>query len=114
MPWANQQIKAASVNGPNQATAVLPGKGKGGGGKGGGGGGGGGARRGAPIVVSDWLERLENAKNRLEKAEAAGDKKAMASAQRDIDRAIQKLKKAKEEGEDVPELEGFWGFDWLG
>lgn len=96
------------------ATAVLPGKGKGGGKGGGGGGGGGGARRGAPIIVSDWLERLENAKNRFEKAEAAGDKRGMASAQRDIDRAIQKLKKAKEEGEDVPEFEGLWGFDWLG
>ena len=98
------------------ATAILPGAKK----KGfkGGGGGGGGAkagRRGAPIVVEDWLERLDAAKHRLDEAESKGDKRGAAIARREVEKAIDKLKKAKEEGADVPEgLWNLWGFNWLG
>lgn len=72
----------------------------------------GGKRRGARIIVEDWLDRREAALHRLKKAQDDGDKRAEQSAQHDLDRAIDKLKKAQEEGENVPP--NLWGFNWLG
>lgn len=68
---------------------------------------------GRPIDVLDWAEKLEAAKHRLSEAKNDAQKRA---AERDIERIKEKLKKAKDEGLDVPEglIDGFWGFNWLG
>jgi hypothetical protein len=94
------------------ATALMPGSKKKGA-KGAGPGGGG--RRGPKVDVDQWVENLEAAQRRLEKAKEDSNKGAERVAQREIDRAIDKLKKAKDEGEDVPD--GLWNlgsFNWLG
>jgi hypothetical protein len=95
------------------ATALLPGAKKiaaKGAGPGGGGG-----RRGPKFDVDKWIEKLEMAQHRLEKAKGEGNKGAERREQDAVDKAIQNLKRAKDEGEDVPD--GLWNlgsFNWLG
>ena len=74
--------------------------------------GGGGRRRGAPYDVPALLNKHELYEARVEKAKKAGSKSAGERARRDLDEVIEKLKKAKEEGQEVPP--GLWGFKWLG
>jgi hypothetical protein len=54
------------------------------------------------------MRELEAAKHRLEHAKDENEKNA---AQRAINKAVEKLKKAKEEGQAVPE--GLWGYNWI-
>jgi hypothetical protein len=91
------------------AAALMPG-GKKKGAKGAPGGGGG--RRGPKFDVDKWVETIEAAKQRLSEAKTDREKK---NAQRIIDIGVEKLKRAKDEGEDVPD--GLWNlgrFNWLG